>query len=207
MSDPNPNVTVTSASPPRNTLMRYVILLAGVAAIILGVRQFRAGMDEIRMDPEVERLTKECDSAFHKANENLRDAAPLLQSVLQAVDNQGLEAVRKARRADVDKALGLYTSATSNLREAAQKAEDAAAKKPGEKMEQFLKTRAEACRGYAASRDLSADVARMVLDEKILTTAELAQKVTEKMEQANKLEEAANAKVKEADNIVESFKK
>ena len=188
-------------------MMRFLILIAGMVAVVLGVRQFRSGVDGIRMDADVERLTKECDAAFHEANDDLKKAAPMLEAVLNAVDSNGLEVTRREKRADVEQALKLYTSATANLRLAGEKAEEAAAKKPGEKMEQFLKVRAEACRGYAQSRELSMEVARMVLDEKILTTEELAKRVTDNMVQAGKLEEAANAKVLEADRIVEQFKK
>ncbi len=193
--------TTPPARPKMNPVARILIILAGVAAIVTGIQQMMRGVQEMKADPEVERLAKESDSAFAAANTDLAVAGPQLQSILRAVDKDGLAAVRRDRRAEVEKIIALYEKASGNLRLAAQKADEAAAKAPAGKMMEFYKTKAEACRGFAAARDISRDVGRMVLDESIKTAQELGEKFTEAMQRSKQLEESANAQNSRAEGL------
>ena len=180
-----------------NPVARLVVIIAGIAAMAGGIFQMTRGIQEIKGDPELKKLTEESNAAFRGANKDLEEAGKLLQSVLQAIDKDGLTNVRKQKKADVEKVITLYGQALDQIRSAAQKADEAAGRKPGEKWEAYLKATAEAYWGYAATREVSREVARMVLDESVKTTDDMVRKLTE----AKKLEEAAEAKMAHAQTL------
>lgn len=190
-----------------NPFARIVIIIAGIVAIVTGIIQMTGGFKEMNADPEVDRLAKESDTAFAAANADLSVAASQFQSVLKAVEKDGLATVRRDRRADLENVIVLYGKATDNLRLAAQKADEATARKPGEKVEEFLKSNAEALRGFAAARDISRDIARMVLDESIKNTEEFDVKFNAATERSQKLENAANEQIAHANKLRSAGKK
>ena len=190
-----------------NPVLRIVVVVCGLIAIVGGIMQMKKGFGEMKMDPEVERLSKESDESFTAANKQLAEAGTLFQSVLDAVDKDGLPAVRTQKRESVEKAATLYEEASQKLRQAAQKADDAAAKKPGEKLEEFLKTKAGAYREFAAAREINRDIARMILDETIKTGEELVAKVTDPAARRDKLEASATEAAARADKLVQDSKK
>ncbi len=193
--------------PKMNPLVRIIVVVCGIAAITVGIFQMTRGFREMKMDPEVERLSKESDSAFSQANKFLEEAAPVFQAVLDGVDKDGLAAVRTQKEDEATRAAGLYEQAAQQLRLAAQKATDAAALKPGGNAPAFLETKAEAYRNFAAARDINRDIARMVLDESIKTSEELVPKVLEAAGRRDKLEASANEAVVRADKLVVDSKK
>lgn len=186
---------------------RIIIIIVGIAAMAGGILQIKKGLGGTKMDPGVERLSKESDTAFAEANKDLATAAPLFQSVLEAVDKEGLASVREQKKAEVERVIALYDQASQKLRLAAQKTTDAAALKPGEKLQSFLETKAEAYRGFASARDVSRDIARMVLDDSIKTSEELVPKISEAVTRCQKLEASANEVNARADKIVADSKK
>jgi hypothetical protein len=115
--------------------------------------------------------------------------------------------VRKQKKADVEKAITLHGQAIDQLKTAASKADDAAGKADNAKLVEFLKTTADAYRGYAGARELSRDIARMILDETITTNDDLVKKLTETSGRIKKLEEASDAKLSRAKTLLEEAKK
>lgn len=203
MADPSSSV----ARPKMNPLVRVVVMICAFVAIVGGIMQMTRGFRDMKGDPEVGRLSQESDTAFNQANQFLGEAAPLFQAMLNAVDQDGLAAVRTGKKDEAAKAATLFEQAAEQLRLAAQKAMDAAARKPPGNAVAFLETKAEAYRNFAAARDLNRDIARMVLDESIKTGEELVPKILEAAGRRDKLEEAAKAAVVRADQLVAESKK
>jgi len=200
------DIPAPAARPKFSPTTRIIIIIVSIAVMAGGILQMVRGLRGTKMDPEVERLSKESDSAFADANTDLAAAAPLFQSVLEAVDKEGLGTVRAQKKAEVEKVAGLFERASQKLRLAAQKGSDAAALKPGEKLQAFLETKAEAYRGFASARDVSRDIARMILDDSIKTSEELIPKMTEAATRCQKLEASANEVNARADKVVADSK-
>ena len=200
MSDP----PITPAVKPKmSPLTRTIVIIVSLAAMTGGIFQIVRGLSGGKVDPAVEQLSKESDEAFAAANKQLEEAGPLLQSVLVSVDKDGLAPVRAQKKEAVERAAALYDQAAQKLRLAAQKANEAAAKKPGVKVEDFLKTKAVAYSNFATGRELNRDVARMILDEKVKSSEELLPKLGA----AAKLETAGNEASARADKLVKDSKK
>ena len=199
--------TTPVPKPKKKPIMRVIAAVLGLAGLVGGISQMKSGFRQLKVDPEVGRLSQESDSAFSQANKFLEEAAPAFQAVLDSVDKDGLASVRAGKKAEAANAAMLYEQAAEQFRKAAQKAMDAAALKPPGNTVAFLETKAEAYRNFSAARDINRDIARMVLDETIRNDEELVPKVLEAAGRRDKLEEAAKEAVLRADKLVADSKK
>jgi len=194
--------------PKMSPVLRVVIVIAGIVAIVGGIMKMKQGFGEMSgKDPEITRLSEESDKAIDEANKHGLEAAPLFQSMLDAVDKDGLDAARAGKKDAAEKARDLFARAAEQFRLAAQKLDEAAARKPNERLVAFFAAKSRGYKGYADARSINHDIARMFLDPSIKTIGELEPKVLEAAKRRKDIEEAAAAAAAEAEKIAAELKK
>ena len=204
------NSPAPAARLKMSPLVRIIVVVCGIAAMIAGIIQIKKGVGEIagaKLDPEVERLMEESDAALAEGNRHILAAAPLLQSALDAVDKDGLAAVRAQQAADLQKAGQLFGNAAEQLHLAARKLNDAAAHKEAGAWKPMFDAKARSYQHYAASKTINQEICRMLLDESLKTIDEVTPKILEAAKRRDEIEAKGNEATAQAKQIADEMKK
>lgn len=188
--------------------LRVFVIIAGIAAIAGGIVQMNRGVKEMSgTDPEISRLAEESNKAVNEANKHGLEANPVFESLWVSIEKDGLAAARAQKADDAEKAAHLFGKAAEHFRLAAQRLEEAAARKPGEKMTAYFETKSRSYKAYAAAREINETIARMALDESIKSIGELEPKVQEAARERDELEASGAEAAAAAGKIAGEMKK
>lgn len=188
----------------KNPFLRIVLGICGLVGIVTGVRQMYEGVNEIRGAGEskvVMQLLKESDQAVDEANAVTQAAAMPFQTMLDAVDNTGLEAARKQHGETAQKLIADFATAATKARLGASKLAEAEQHGVSDNFKPFIETKAKAYESFATACDKNQALVKLVMDESfaklddllpkfnaVLAERDAAQKqATDLTEQANKL--------------------
>jgi hypothetical protein len=188
----------------RNPVITALLVACGVIGIVAGIAQMRGGLREMfgrSLDPEVEQLLTDSDAALDQANEHLKPAGTAFQGLLNDVDAQGLDVVRRDKKDDADKAKSGFAAGAAQLREAKAKLDEALKHELEDKMKSFIAAKAKSYDLLAQVCDQNQAIHDMVLDESIATYDDLTPKVLELAARRDETQKAADAATAEAEAI------
>ena len=186
---------------------RLVVVLIGLAAIVIGIAQFRRGVKELRgpdSDPRIKQIRADVDTAVGEANRNSANAQPLFQQLLGDVDTLGLAKVREQQRDAARKISDTFGRAAEQFRLAATHLDDWAALNPDEKTMAYLTTKK---RGYtlaAQAHDVNQEILRLVLDDSIRTLDELLPKLQEAAARRDALQKSSTEAEAQANDMAKA---
>ena len=173
-----------------------------------GILQIKKGMGEMAgMDPAVESLTKESDAALADGNRATLEGAPLFQAALEAIDKDGLDAVRANRKADVQKAGTLFGKAAENFRLAAKKLDEAGALEAAGKLKAVFAAKSRSYLRYAEVKAINQEICASVLDESLKTMNEVQPKILADAKRRDDLQKVGDAATAEAQKLADEMKK
>lgn len=166
-----------------------------------GILQIRKGLNQMSgsgVGAETDRLLAASDAAVDEGNTFLAEAYPVFKAALEAIDSEGLAAVRSQRTAEIRKAAGQFRQTAERLQAAAAKASEAAARGDAEKVRPFLEAKGRSYRHGAEAKLLNAEICGMMTDEAIPTVEALTPKLLEAAKRRDEAEAKAAAATAEA---------
>lgn len=160
--------------------MRLVLVLCGLILAITGLFKFGQGMLQMfsGANQEIERLLRESDVALLKAQEELRVAAPALQTLEAAINSEPLAEVRANRGEEFKAAAGGFREAATLFHDAASKLDAVREYSLTESGLTYVKTKTEWCNLWVRVCNLHADMLDCVLDESIADQQQFVAKIS-----------------------------
>ena len=201
------DIPAPAARPKFSPTTRIIIIIVSIAVMVGGILQMVRGLRGAKMDPEVERLLSESDAALTEGNRSTTEASPIFNAALNAVDSEGLAAVRAQKAQGLQKAGELFGKAAEQIGLAARKLDEAAAHKGAGTLKLMLETKAQSYEHYALSKTINQEICRTVLDESLKTIDEVLPKIQEAAKRRDEIEAKGNEASAEAKKIADDLRK
>jgi hypothetical protein len=198
-----------SVSPPaarKNPIVMIIVLVAGLIAVVMGIRQMMAGMKEMSggQRSDASAAIKTANDLVNQANLHTTEAAPLLDTVLHAVDTEGLAPARTSQAVTAKRSADLFSKGATAFRDAAKTLGDAATLDLEAPLKDYLGAKADAYRQFALTKDGGREIIEAALDPAVNDAAAFAARlaaINARIEAATKAGQDAAAK---ADEIASS---
>lgn len=173
--------------------------LCGLIAIGVGLRQMFQGINGIFGSDSG--LTRRINELVEQANKQAVEGGALLQQLLQAVDEKGLDTVRQSRAADLQRAQQLLTQAAAALREAADKVVEQGSLGGKELAKEYANAKAESYRQGALTKDGGREMAQAIMDPEVKSTDKLLERIGSARSRVDQADAASKEWAARADAI------
>ncbi len=163
-------------------LQRVILLVVGLVGIVFGGMRVFEGVNTIREageNPAVTALLKESDKAIEEADAITKDVVASFQSLLDAVDTDGLDAVRKQKRELAEQIIDTFESAAAKARLGSSKLKETVSHKISDTVKPFIETKAKAYDAFALGYDKNRAIVELILDESFATVDDFLPKFNE----------------------------
>ncbi|MDZ4849552.1 MAG: hypothetical protein SGI77_09670 [Pirellulaceae bacterium] len=201
MSKPSPSVEQKNIAP----LMTTIIVIVAAIAIVSGGFKMFSGVQKIASsssDPKVDLLLKDSDVALDEANKQNQIVVPAFQQLLNDFDQLGVESFRKEKREVSDNLVAQFAKTTGQFQMAAKKLDAAAILSVDKKLNAFIVIKSKSYGLLGNVCDQNAEIIRVLLDDSLVDSAAITEKVLKLAASRDATQKAANDATTEADVIM-----
>jgi hypothetical protein len=202
--------TVQPAAGQKSMLVRVFVVILGVVAMIGGGVQMYRGIGEMKGagdGAEVERLLEQSDQSLAEAKKSLSAVEPRFVKLLEALDNDGLETVRKDKQQEVRDMIDGWGKVSEQCRTAAKELDEAAEHPGTEKMRPYLAGMSKAYLLFAEGYGRNGEIARTILDDPAKKLEDLLPKIKTAAEQREAEIKQGNDEVAKAEELAKQLQR